>query len=75
MSLGGVGAAGGAGEALVAAGDLHLAWPLMVVAAVIIAGVWLVLGEAGGVESFRDEDEGIELKPKEVEKHLGDLEN
>ena len=59
MSLGGVGAAGGAGEALGAAGDLPLAWLLVVVAAVTMVGGWLVLGETGAVESVRDEDEGV----------------
>ena len=75
MSLGGVGAAGGAGEVLGATGDLPLAWLLVVVAAVIMVGGWLVLGETGGVESFRDEDEGVGSKLKELEKDFGDLEN
>ena len=47
----------------------------MVVAAIIIVGGWLVLGEAGGVESFGDEDKGVGLKLKELEKDFGDLEN
>ena len=75
MSLEGVEAAGGAGEALGAARDLALAWLLVVVAAVIMVGRWLVLGETGGVESFGNEDEGVGLKLKELEKDFWDLEN
>jgi len=75
VSLGGVGAADGAREVLGAAGDLPLAWLLIVVAAVIMVGGWLVLRETGGVESFGDEGEGVGLKLKELEKDFGDLEN
>ena len=75
MSLGGVGVAGGAGEALGATGELPLAWLLVVVAAVIIVGRWLVLGEIGGVELFGEEDEGVGLKLNELEKDFEDLEN
>jgi len=70
-----VGAGGGAGEALGAAGDLPSAWLLVVVAAIIVVGGSLVLGETGGVESFGEEDEGVGLKLKEQEKDFGDLEN
>ena len=75
MSLEGVGAAGGAGEVLGATGDFPLAWLLVVVAAVIMVGGCLVLGETGGVESFRDEDEGVGWNTKELDKDFGDLEN
>ena len=68
-------APGGAEEAPGAAGDLLLALLLVVIAVVIIVGGWLVLGETGGVESFRDEDEGVGLKLKELEKDFWDLEN
>ena len=47
----------------------------MVVAAVIIVGECLVLGQTSGVESFGEWDEGIGLKLKELEKDLGDVEN
>ena len=40
-----------------------------------MVGKWLVLGETGGVEWFRDGDKGVGLKLKELEKDFGDLEN
>jgi len=75
VTVGGVAAAGEAGEALGAAGDLPLAWLLVVVAVFMIVGRWLVLGESGGVESFGDEDEGVGLKLKELGKDFGILKN
>ena len=48
---------------------------MVVVAAVIIIGRWLVLRETGVVEVFGDEDEGVGLKLEELEKDFGDLEN
>ena len=54
---------------------MPLAWLLVVVAAVIIVGGWLVLGETGGIELFGDKDEGVGLYLKELDNDLGYLEN